>query len=148
MSFISFSLDPEFRMPLYHANDKKYQALGAWILADISNNKRVALDALATIADIEAGRPLTEPWDSENYTVDFGPAGVEIQNDWVSHESGSYSLAELKEAIETYWKFLASIPDNPDLIREFRPDLPEWQAAILSWEDTWKRPHPYRGKLF
>ncbi|POM26738.1 hypothetical protein BTM25_11440 [Actinomadura rubteroloni] len=147
MSFISFSLDPEFRMPLYHATDEKYRTLGAWILADISTNKRVALDALATIADVEAGRP-HEPWDSENYTVGFGAAGIEIQNDWVPNERGAYSLAELKEAIETYWKFLVSIPDNPDLIREFRPDLPEWQAAVLAWEDTWKRPHPCRGVLF
>ncbi|MFC0037138.1 hypothetical protein [Actinomadura rayongensis] len=124
MGFISFSLDPEFRMPLYHATDERHRTLGAWILAYIATNKHVELDALATIADVEAGRT-PEPWDSENYTVEFSAAGIEIQNDWVEHERGAYSLAELKEAIETYRKFLAAIPDNPELIRESRPDLPE-----------------------
>lgn len=147
MSFMTFSLD-KLRLPLYAAEDGRYQPLGAWIITDISIYKGVCLDALAILADISAGRPPFEPWDSDNYTVNFTPTEVTIQNNWVEHERGTFTVAEVRDAVEEYWRFLAGIPDNPDLIREYRPDLPEWQAALLQWEETWGRPHPYRGKLF
>ncbi|MDL4816854.1 hypothetical protein [Actinomadura opuntiae] len=147
MTIMTFSLD-EYRLPIYQAEDGKYQALGAWITTDISIYKKTCLDALAMVHDIVAGRAPFEPWSSENYEVDFSPSGVRIQNLWVPHEKGEYSVADMKEVVEEYWKFLASIPDNPQLVRGYRPDLPEWQADLLRWEETWNRPHPYRGTFF
>ncbi len=38
-------------------------------------------------------------------------------------------------------------PERP-AVREHRPDLPEWQADLLRWEEKWGRTHPYRGRLF
>lgn len=143
---MTFSLD-DFRLPCCSADDERMQRLGNWITTDVSIYKGVCLDALATVADVEAGRPV-EPWDSENYTVDFSDSRVSIQNQWVEMERGEFSIAEVRETVVDYWEFLVAIPDNPDLVREFRPDLPEWQAALLRWEQTWKRPHPYRGTLF
>ena len=147
MGFMSFSLD-SFKLPLYEANDSRYLPLGSWITTDITIYKGVCLDALAMIADISAGRPPFEEWDSENYAVSFTPTQVEIQNQWVEHEHGVFSVPEVREAVEDYWKFLVSLPDSPDLIREFRPDLPEWQAELMQWETRWGRPHPYRGTFF
>ena len=144
---MSFSLD-RYRLPLCSADDGKYQPLGAWIITDISVYKGACLDALAMIADLSAGRPPVEEWSSENYTVHFAPEGVRLQCDWVEQERGVFTLAEVREAVEAYWRFLVSIPDNPALIREYRPDLPEWQAYLLQWEETWQRSHPYRGVLF
>ncbi|MGH3390210.1 MAG: hypothetical protein ACRDOO_15185 [Actinomadura sp.] len=144
---MSFSLN-ERRLPLYQAEDSKYQPLGAWIITDISIYRGACLDALAMLSDVSAGRPTFEPWDSENYTVHFAPTGVSIQNDWVEHERGEFSVADVRVAVEDYWRFLASLPDNPNLIREYRPDLPEWQAALLRWEEKWSRRHPYHGVLF
>lgn len=146
MSFMSFSLD-NLRLPLYQADDGKYQPLGAWIITDISIYKGVCLDALAMIADVSADRPPFEVWDSENYTVNFSPTGISIQNNYVEHEHGDFTVAGAREAVENYWRFLVGIPDNPHLIREYRPDLPEWQAAVMQWEERWGRPHPYRGIL-
>jgi hypothetical protein len=147
MSFMSFSLD-NLRLPLYQAEDGKYQPLGAWIITGISIYKGVCLDALAMIADVSAGRPPFEDWDSENYTVSFAPMGISIQNNWVEHEHGIFTVAEVRDAVENYWRFLVGIPDNPNLIREYRPDLLEWQAAVIQWEERWGRPHPYKGILF
>jgi hypothetical protein len=146
MSFMSFSLD-NLTLPLYHAEDGKYQPLGAWIITDISIYKGVCLDALAMIADVSAGRPPFEDWDSENYTVSFTPTEISIQNNWVGHERGIFTVAEVRDAVENYWRFLVGIPDNPHLIREYRPDLPEWQAAVIQWEERWGHPHPYHGIL-
>ena len=145
MSRMTFSLD-DFRLPYCLSDDERMQRLGNWISTDISIYKGVCLDALATVADVVAGRPV-EPWESENFTVHFSDAGVSIRNEWVEVERGEFSMAEVREAVEDYWRFLVAIPDNPELIREFRPDLPEWQAALLMWERTWRRPHPYRGML-
>lgn len=148
MGFMSFSLD-QLNLPLYQAEDEKYRPLGTWIIGDISIYKIVCLDALAMLADVSAGRPPFVPWDSENYTVNFAPTGVSIQNNWVEGELGAtFTIAEVREAVEDYWRFLASIPENPDLAREYRPDLPEWQADLLRWEEKWSRRHPYHGVLF
>ncbi|MFI0374377.1 hypothetical protein ACH35V_41515 [Actinomadura sp. 1N219] len=147
MPEITFAIRPEYGAPYCLADDPRMQTLGNWMTTDISIYKSVCLDALATVADAEAGRP-TEPWDSDNYEVHFSSSAMSFQNKWVETTHGEYTITEAREAIEDYWRFLVSIPDNPDLIREFRPDLPEWQADLLQWEDSWKRPHPYRGKLF
>src|SRR5262249_7351943 len=104
--------------------------------------------ALAMLSEVSAGQPPFEPWDSENYTVRFASTGVSIQNDWVEHEHGEFSVADVREAVEDYWRFLESLPENPNLVREYRPDLPESQAALLRWEEKWDRTHPYRGSLF
>ena len=100
--------------------------------------------ALAIIADAAAGKQ-TEPWESENYTVIFSESELTFQNKWIESDYGKYAAGEARAAVEDYWRFLISLPDNPELIREFRPDLPEWQAALLLWEDSWKRTHPYPG---
>ncbi|KAB2369598.1 hypothetical protein [Actinomadura montaniterrae] len=145
---ITFSLDEHYRLPLFEVEDERHRPLAAWITTDISIYKRTCLDALAVVADLVAGRPPFEEWSSENYEVEFGSRGLRFQNLWVPDERGAYTLPEVKEAVKEYWRFLASIPDDPDLIREYRPDLPERQAALLRWEETWKRRHPYRGTLF
>ncbi|WP_202124920.1 hypothetical protein [Actinomadura physcomitrii] len=145
---LTFSLDEYYRLPLFEVDDERHRALGGWITTDISIYKRTCLDALAVVADLVAGQPPSEEWSSENYEVAFGPWGLRFQNVWGPDQRGEYTLAEVKEAVEEYWTFLASIPDNPRLIREYRPDLPEREAELLLWEETWERPHPYRGVLF
>ncbi|MEU1842321.1 hypothetical protein [Micromonospora sediminicola] len=147
MAFISFSVD-EFRLPLFTVTDQRYRALGAWLITDVSVSYSACLDALQMIDDVANGRPLEEGWDSDKYEVSFSPAGVEFANEWVADERGHYSLDETRESVEAYWRFLANRPENRELIREYRPDLPRWQAELLQWEERWGRPHPYRGRLF
>jgi hypothetical protein len=147
MAVMTFSLD-QFELPLYHAEDEGLWVLGSWITGDISVEKQVCLDALAMAADVSAGRPPFEEWSSENYQVEFTPSVLRIQNLWIPDERGEFPFPLVKEVIEDYWKFLVSIPENPRLIREFHPDRPEWEAHLLLWEETWKRPHPYRGTFF
>ncbi|MCM0675755.1 hypothetical protein NCC78_13800 [Micromonospora phytophila] len=147
MSLFRFSSD-QFRLPLFHVEDKKYEPLGAWLITDISTYMLVCLDALAMIDDVAHGRAPFEEWSSENYDVAFTPEGVSVRNQWVETEQGTYSVDEVREALEEYWSFLRGSPENPDLVREFRPDLPQWQAALLRWEEKWGLSHPYRGRLF
>ncbi|GGK79614.1 hypothetical protein [Mangrovihabitans endophyticus] len=46
-----------------------------------------------------------------------------------------------RTAIEDYWQFLVAQP-QPQAIREYCPDLPEWQADLLRWEERQGPPTP------
>jgi hypothetical protein len=144
---ISFAAD-QYGLPTYQTDDPKYQTLGAWLIGDVSNCPLVALDALAMIDEVSKGDEPFEPWSSENYDVAFTPSGVTINNVWVESERAQYPLPEVRAALQSYWRFLASRPENPHLVREYRPDLPTWEADLLSWEEKWERTHPYPGRLF
>jgi len=142
----SFSLD-QYRLPVAEVDDERYRRLVNWMITDVSVHPQVALDALAMIDDVANGRPPFEEWSSENYEVSFTSDGLTFQNVWLPHDNGNYTVEEARQAFEEYWRFLVSLPDR-GLIREYRPDLPEWQADLLMWEETWGRAHPYRGRLF
>lgn len=146
MSPIRFSMD-QFNLPLYHVDDKKFDALGEWVTTDVSRFFLVCLDALAMADDVANGRPPFEEWSSENYEVTFTPQSFRVTNLWVPGAEGEYPVDEVREVIEEYWRFLVSQPER-DVVREYRPDLPEWEANLLRWEEKWERTHPYRGRFF
>ncbi|GIF73262.1 hypothetical protein [Asanoa siamensis] len=145
MSLISFSLD-RYNLPLFEAADARHTALGSWITGDISVYFPVCLDALAAVDDAANGRPV-EPWSSDNYHVSIDANGLRFNSPYSSQE-GDYPLSEVRPVLEDYWRFLVARPENPDLVRPYWPELPEWQAELLLWEQTWERRHPYRGRLF
>jgi hypothetical protein len=63
------------------------------MLADISANLPVCLDALEMIDDVAAGRPLAEEWSSEHYDVTFASDAVTLRNLWVEGEGGRGAAA-------------------------------------------------------
>ncbi|WP_240669957.1 hypothetical protein [Actinoplanes solisilvae] len=140
-------IDPTYRRPVYHVEDQRYDLLGEWLTTDIGTFFLVALDALAMADDVAHGRPPFDEWSSENYAVSFTPSALLITNLWVPGAEGEFPAGVAREAIEDYWSFLVGQPER-DVVREYRPDLPEWQANLLRWEEKWGRPHPYRGRLF
>jgi hypothetical protein len=146
LSFIRFYLSDR-RTPRFEVDDQRYRALGAWAIIDISVFMGVCLDALAMVDDVAAGRPV-EPWSSEHYDLTLTQEGVTFSNYWADDERGRYTLAEFREVVELYWAFLASRPEEPFIQRDYWPDLPETEAEVLLWEETWQRRHPYRGRLF
>ncbi|MEU4788929.1 hypothetical protein ACFWRG_00880 [Micromonospora tulbaghiae] len=147
MSSIAFS-DDEFRLPLYHVNDARYEALGSWLITEISVSFSACLAALALVDDASNGRAPVEEWDSDSFDVHVDGSRIGFQNRLVESQHGEYSVPEVRDAVERYWGFLVDRPERGDLIREYRPDLPWWQAELLQWEERWGRPHPYRGRLF
>ncbi|WP_239542185.1 hypothetical protein [Micromonospora terminaliae] len=100
------------------------------------------------IDDVSNGRRPAEEWSSDKFEVRFTPELVSLENLWLEGQHGEYPVAEVREVLERYWRFLVSTPERTHLIREYHPDLPQWQADLLLWEETWQRPHPYRGRLF
>lgn len=147
MSVVSLRIDPEFRRPVYQVEDQRYDLLGEWLTTDLGTFFLVTLDALAMADDVARGEPPFEQWESENYTVSFTPSALLITNSWVPGAEGEFPAAVARSAIEDYWRFLVAQPER-SVVREYRPDLPEWQANLLRWEEKWGRTHPYRGRLF
>lgn len=147
MSSFNFSLD-QYGLPTFQVSDPSYNALGGWLISDISRYMLVALDALAMIDDVSHGEEPFEQWSSENYVVNISPKGVTLSDVWTEGDRSEYPVADVRSALEDYWRFLSSQPENPNLVREYRPDLPEWQADLARWEEKWERTHPYRGRLF
>ena len=147
MSVVSLRIDPTFHRPVYQVEDQRYDLLGEWLTTDLGTFHLVVLDALAMADDVAHGEPPFEEWSSENYAVSFTPSTLRITNSWVPGVEGEFPADVARVAIEDYWRFLVAQPERT-VVREYRPDLPEWQANLLRWEEKWGRPHPYRGRLF
>jgi hypothetical protein len=140
-------MDPEFNRPDYQVTDERYDLLAEWTVTDLGTFFFVVLDALAMAAEVERGEEPFEEWSSENYEVSFTPSALRIRNLWVPGAEGEFPAGLARTTIEDYWRFLVEQPERA-VVREFRPDLPEWRANLELWEKEWGRAHPYRGRLF
>jgi hypothetical protein len=146
MGHIDFSIDQHHR-PSPHLTDKRDERLAEWVIADISHHFIVCLDALAMADDVARGRPPFEEWSSDNYEVSFTPSTFTVSNNWIPGSEATYPMDQVRAVIEDYWRFLVGQPERT-VVRQYRPDLPEWEASLVRWEEKWGRTHPYRGRFF
>ncbi|THV21753.1 hypothetical protein [Glycomyces paridis] len=133
--------------PVVDAPPPGREVLAAWICTDIGRKFRVLLDALAMTDDVRAGGEPFEQWDSEGWDVTFRPDGVTIRAAHGNRQGATYSVEDVRTALEDFWQFMVETPERANAPRNYRPDLPEWQEGLLQWEDTWQIRHPYRGRL-
>ena len=147
MGVVSLGIDPTYGLPVYEVEDQRYDLLGQWLTADLDRFFLATLDALAMADDVARGEPPFEQWSSENYAVSFTPSALLITNLWSPGAEGEFPADVARAALEDYWRFLVALPERR-AVREYRPDLPKWQADLLRWEEKWGRTHPYRGRLF
>ncbi|GAA3234319.1 hypothetical protein [Nonomuraea helvata] len=121
--------------------------LGIWLSFDLGRNYYGCLNALMSIADVESLEKNAEHFEGEGYDVEFAPDKVTVSNRFLEERFTSYVFAEAKAAIESFWRFIITVPDSAQAIRVYRPDLPEHLADLVLWEEQWRRPHPYRGRI-
>ncbi|GIF73261.1 hypothetical protein [Asanoa siamensis] len=131
--------------PRFEVDDQRFRALGAWAVIDISSLMGVCLGALAMVDDVARGRAV-EPWSSAHYDLTLNRHRVMFSNRWADDERGEYTFAEYRQVVEDYLKFLVSRPVS-GYVRDYWPELPEAEAEVRLWEETWHRAHPYRGRL-
>lgn len=118
----------------YRTDEDRLVPLGVWFMMELRNSPYQCLDLLAIIDDVASGRSDAELWDGEGFQVQIKPSGATTYNTILDSHRATYPLAELRSAAEDYWRYLAG-----------RPSV---EFDIKDWEQTWKRPHPYRGRLF
>lgn len=126
---------------------REYRDLGAMIRLDISTSNHVCLDYLCSIAEVESGVIEFGEHDGEVYATVIEKSGVTIAHDFIPDRSSEFSFGEFKAIIETHWKVIYKLHSAPHTVREYRPDLSEAAASLVGWEEYWKKPHPYRGRI-
>ncbi|TMR24798.1 hypothetical protein ETD86_03445 [Nonomuraea turkmeniaca] len=130
----------------FRTEDPELVDLGLWLSFDMGFSFDCCLDALARVDDVLSGRSQTAGYDGNDYEVSMSNLAAVF-----AHIGGppptSCPMPTVKSAVEEYWRFLLTLPENPDVIRSYRPELPWHLAALLWWEEYWKRPHPYRGRI-
>jgi hypothetical protein len=134
VSFLSFYTD-DHGFPRFRAGDERYNPLGVFLTMEVTNSPTLGLDLLEMVDDVVHGRAESRQWDGEGFLARFSPDGVSMQNRFLDFQRGTYSLAEVREAAENYWSFIADM-NGPEQVAK----------DLISWEQTWERTHPYRGR--
>ncbi|MFB4269720.1 hypothetical protein [Nonomuraea sp. GTA35] len=120
--------------------------LGMWLTFDMGFSFDCCLIALCAVDDVLSGRSETAGYGGNLYDVDISHLAAVF-----THVDGSpptsCPMSTVKSAVEGYWRFLLTLPENPQVIRSYRPELPSHLAALLWWEEHRERPHPYRGRI-
>lgn len=123
--------------------------LARWIADEAGGGFDTVLDALESVDAAINSREQRGDWSSEGYHVTFGPDVLTIEGRWDDDDEPAlvYDLQEARDVIEEYAVYVMGLPEPPNDVREYFPELPVWQADLLVWEERWKRRHPYRGRL-
>ncbi len=109
-----------------------------FLTMDVQNSPTLGYDLLDLVERAYTGQEDTTEWDGEGFYVTFSRAdGVTMQNNFLADKRGSYSLEEVRDVAQDYWHHIA---------REAGPKQCAFELKL--WEETWGRPHPYRGRLF
>jgi hypothetical protein len=135
----------EHGLPRYEADDRRYWKLGVWMTMDVGGNFAAALDALDAVFEVLEGAGGPVEWEGESTDARFTRESL-ILTDY-DGTTAAYDMREVRVELERYWKFLLTLKSAPGVTRHLRPDLPESEAYLLQWEDTWKKRHPYRGRI-
>jgi hypothetical protein len=145
MPLLTFRDDETFG-PVAVDAPSRHRQLAAWLASGIGHDFKGCLDALELVDDALNGRAQTDEWGGEGWTVRFGTDALHLGHRYGNEPEAVIDLGQAREAIEDFWRFLTGLPERR-IKRRFRPDLPEWQADLLQWEESWNRRHPYRGRL-
>lgn len=135
----------EYGLPRYEADDREHRLLGIWLTMEIGPKFFVALDALDSVAEATEGSGRAGDWEGESIEARFTPKEL-ILTDY-DGTAGRYPMGEVRAELERYWRFLLTRPAAHGTTRVLRPDLPEHEAYLLQWEQTWNKRHPYRGRI-
>ncbi|RRR99321.1 hypothetical protein [Glycomyces terrestris] len=133
----------------YEVGDRKrYAALGMWLSWDVDLSFTACLDALRAVDDAASGRDADAGFEGNEFDIAMNSREAVFRNLHADQVPPStYPIAEVRSATEAFWRFLLTVPANPNVTYEYRPDLPPHLASLLKWEEYWKRPHPYRGRI-
>ncbi|WP_205328511.1 hypothetical protein [Glycomyces sp. YM15] len=124
-----------------------YAIYAAFLQLDINYSFARCLDALQMFDDVATGRSAREVYPGEVHSAVITKQSVIVQHLFLDDRRVEVPFNIALEALEQFAVLLLSRPLPPGAVRVYRPDLPRLHGELHLWESTWKRPHPYRGRL-
>ncbi|MEU2516801.1 hypothetical protein [Streptomyces syringium] len=80
--------------------------LGEWVTADIQLSPLSVLEAIDLVAQAKANPGFTpEDLDGNAHTVTIGPQGVRVENFFVEHVQGDYTLDDAFRVLVDFWDY-------------------------------------------
>ncbi|MEU5065739.1 hypothetical protein AB0G95_17085 [Streptomyces virginiae] len=80
--------------------------LGQWVTADIQLSPLSVLEAIDLVAEAKANTRFTpEDLDGNAHTVTISPQGVRVENYFVEHVQGEYTLDDVFRVLVDFWDY-------------------------------------------
>ena len=115
--------------------DGPTQSLALWLVDDVGTSLTTALNLLADLADIAAGRKSTEEWDGSAWAATLNRDKVTVRNLFRPALHGTYPFDQVRQVADDYWRFLVSDGSRDKV------------EALTEWEEWNGHPHPRHAEL-
>ncbi|MCD0483389.1 hypothetical protein LO771_13495 [Streptacidiphilus sp. ASG 303] len=98
-----YSLDG--KAPRY-TGPEELSVLGQWVDSDIQLSPYSVLQVLDLVRKAEQDVfAVTEEFGGNAHTTEISPKGVSIENDWVEHVRGTFTLDQALDVLLDFWEF-------------------------------------------
>ncbi|GAA2467400.1 hypothetical protein ACFPFX_10915 [Streptomyces mauvecolor] len=107
-----------FGVPEFSGPDE-LSTLGEWVAADIQLSPLSVLEAIDLVAEAKANPGFApEDLDGNAHTVTISPQGVRVENFFVEHVQGEYTLDDAFRVLVDFWDYCClAIPEKVDARR-------------------------------
>lgn len=94
--------------------------LGQWVTADIQLSPLAVLEAIDLVTEANANPAFApEDLDGNAHTVTISPQGVGVENYFVEHVQGEYTLDDTFRVLVDFWDYCCMV--NPQKSRRASP---------------------------
>ncbi|MFG2622476.1 hypothetical protein ACGFXC_33135 [Streptomyces sp. NPDC048507] len=104
------------------AGPAELNILGQWVTADVQLSPLSVLEAIDLVTEAKADPAFTpEDLDGNAHTVTISPQGVRVENHFVEHVQGEYTLDDAFQVLVDFWDYccLANPPKAASRRREY-----------------------------
>lgn len=94
-----------FGVPFFSVPDE-LKFLGQWVTADIQRSPLKVLEAIDLVNETKANPDFApEDLNGKAHTVTISPQGVRVENHYVEHVQGDYSLDDAFPVLADFWDY-------------------------------------------
>ncbi|MFD8415291.1 hypothetical protein ACFV2Q_26620 [Streptomyces sp. NPDC059650] len=118
-----YYVENQFGVPHFSGPDE-LMFLGEWVTADIQLSPLSILEAIDLVTEAKADpRFVPEELGGNAHIVTIGPQGVRVENHFVEHVKGDYTLDDAFRLLVDFWDYCCQ--SNPDKVDSRRREYVE-----------------------
>ncbi|MEV7544219.1 hypothetical protein [Streptomyces sp. NPDC089915] len=113
-----YYVENQFGVPFF-SGPAELKFLGQWVTADIQLSPLEILEAIDLVAQAKADPDFApEDLDGNAHTATISPQGVSVENHFVDHVQGDYTLDDAFRLLVDFWDYCCQAhPDKVDARR-------------------------------